>query len=294
MRCIRHAFHNMLSFLTQPYPARDPRYSRAIVQALLSGLLIAFILVVFQPFGSYNWQHPFKNYLLAGYGLVAVVGNLTDFVVTQKLFKTYFAENRWLVWKEILRNMAGFVLAGFLCVVYGNLAGFMPFTITQIGYMIAVCFMVGALPATVLVLLNYAYLTRKYSQAIAPPKVHQEQLSHIQDLLELVAENDKDKIAIPASALLCIAASDNYCTVFYAESDKLHKVLLRSSLSRLETQISSPRIVRCHRSYLVNLDRVASVSGNAQGYKLHLDIDVEPVPVSRSYNAVIKEQMLVC
>lgn len=282
----------MFSFLSQPYPARDPRYSRAVLQALFSGALIAFILIVFQPFGSYNWQHPYKNLILGGYGLVAVAGNLTDFVVTQKLFRSYFTENSWTVWKEILRNMAGFVLAGFLCVVYGNAAGFMPFNLTQVMYMVAVCFMVGVLPATVLILLNYAYLIRKYGTPLIP--AHQPQTTTHESILTLVADNDKDKVTVPVGCLLYIAASDNYCTVFYTEDGNLNKTLLRSSLSRLESQISLPRVVRCHRSYLVNLDNVTSVSGNAQGYKLHVGMATEPVPVSRSFNAMVKEQMLVC
>ncbi len=284
----------MFSFLSQPYPARDPRFSIAVLQALLSGVLIASILIVFQPFGIYNWQHPNKNYLLAGYGLVAVVAYLTDFIIIQKIFRSYIIKSNWLVWKEIVRNMLGSVLAGFLCVVYGNMAGMMPFNLSQILIMIAVCFMVGALPTTVLILLNYSYLTHKYSQPILTTVGQKTPQNYEIDLLELIADNEKDKLTIPASDLLFILASDNYCTVQYAESDKICKVLLRSSLSRLERQIISPRIVRCHRSYLVNLGRVASVSGNAQGYKLHLNMDMEPVPVSRSFNWVVKEQIQVC
>ncbi|MEJ8758417.1 LytTR family DNA-binding domain-containing protein [Pontibacter sp. H259] len=284
----------MFSFLAQPYPARDPRFSKAILQALLSGFLIAFILIVFQPFGSYNWQHPYKNVILGGFGLVAVVVNLTDFFITQKLFKPYFAEHSWTVWKEILRNMAGFILAGFLCVVYGYFAGLMPFSLMQVTYMVAVCFMVGAFPATILILLNYAYLSHKYSAPIQPVPQSQPIVTPDETTLTLVAENEKDTLTIPAESLLYIAASDNYCTVFYTEDDKLNKTLLRSSLSRLESQINYSRIVRCHRSYLVNLDKVSSVSGNAQGYKLYFDVAVEPVPVSRSYNTVVKEQLLVC
>lgn len=284
----------MFSFLAQPYPARDPRFSKAIVQALLSGFLIAFILVVFQPFGSYNWQHPYKNVILGGFGLVAVVVNLTDFFITQKLFKPYFTERSWTVWKEILRNMAGFVLAGFFCVVYGYFADLMPFSLMQVTYMVAVCFMVGAFPATILILLNYAYLSHKYSAPIQPAFQPQPMVTPDTTIVTLVAENEKDTLTIPANNLLYIAASDNYCTVFHMENGKLNKTLLRSSLSRLESQINYSRIVRCHRSYLVNLDKVTSVSGNAQGYKLYVDVAIEPVPVSRSYNAVVKEHMLVC
>ena len=62
------------------------------------------------------------------------------------------------------------------------------------------------------------------------------------------------------------------------------KPLLRSSLSRLEKQIDQPHIVRCHRSYVVNINRVERVTGNAQGYKLHLFAGQFLIPVARQYN----------
>ncbi|WP_299817890.1 LytTR family DNA-binding domain-containing protein [uncultured Pontibacter sp.] len=282
----------MISFLRQPYPARDPRNSRALLQAILSGVLIAFILVVFQPFGSYNWHHPYKTLILAGYGLVAVVVSLLDFHLSRSILKTFFAERNWTVWKEILRNMAGFVMAGFFCVVYGYFAGQMPFSLTQIMYMVVVCFMVGAFPATILILLNYAYLSNKYSTPATPAKQTIPVATQEETKVELLAENGKDKLILPANNLLYIASSDNYCTVFHMENGKLTKTLLRSSLSRMQDQLSLPMFARCHRSFLVNLDKVSAVTGNAQGYKLYLDKVPEPVPVSRAYAPLVKEQFL--
>ena len=56
----------------------------------------------------------------------------------------------------------------------------------------------------------------------------------------------------------------------------------------MEKQLSDlPQFFRCHRTYLVNLDRVGHVSGNAQGYKLHLEGIDNLVPVSRSLNEEI-------
>ena len=68
------------------------------------------------------------------------------------------------------------------------------------------------------------------------------------------------------------------------QDGKLRKHLLRSSLSRLEEQISQAGTIRrCHRSYIVNLAQVSSISGNAQGYHLHFRDCDEEVPVGRSY-----------
>jgi DNA-binding LytR/AlgR family response regulator len=101
--------------------------------------------------------------------------------------------------------------------------------------------------------------------------------------LTLIAENGKDKIQLTPQALCYIEADDNYVTVVYQEQGKLKKELLRSSLTKIESQISVSHIRRCHRSYLVNLQKVYRVSGNAQGYKLHLWQIETPLPVSRGY-----------
>jgi DNA-binding LytR/AlgR family response regulator len=103
-----------------------------------------------------------------------------------------------------------------------------------------------------------------------------------------VAENGKDKLVLPANDLLFIVASDNYCTVFHLAGDRVAKTLLCSPLGRLESQINLPRVIRCHRSYMVNLDRVQSVTGNAQGYKLFFAAAGMAVPVARTYSPFIK------
>jgi LytTr DNA-binding domain len=102
-------------------------------------------------------------------------------------------------------------------------------------------------------------------------------------ILTLVAENGKDKLTILPQQLCYIEADDNYVTVVFQENQKIRKELLRNSLGRIESQITASYIRRCHRSYMVNLHKVYRVSGNAQGYKLHLWQVTEPLPVSRGY-----------
>ena len=74
------------------------------------------------------------------------------------------------------------------------------------------------------------------------------------------------------------------------QENQLQKALLRSSLSHLETQLPGP-VVRCHRSYLVNLHQVGQVTGNAQGYRLHLHGGQAVVPVARRYAETVLGQL---
>ena len=84
-------------------------------------------------------------------------------------------------------------------------------------------------------------------------------------------------------SLLMIASADNYVTVNWLKENRLEKTMLRIPLKKVEEQLSPlPGLFRCHRSYLVNLGMVEKVSGNSQGYKLHLPHIDAPVPVARS------------
>jgi hypothetical protein len=251
-------------------------------------LFVTFVLVVFQPFGSYNWQHPYKVLILSGFGMEALVTTFLNFFVVPKLLPLVFREEQWTVWKELLWNLLPMPIGGFLSTLYGSLIGSMPLTLLQVMYMISVVFLVGLFPAILLVLISYVYLLRKYRSPEQSDLRPIPGLTEIIQTLVLAADNQKDKLVLPASELLFIEASDNYCTFFHHQQGKLTKTLLRSSLSRLESQINHPRIIRCHRSYLVNLDRIQSVAGNAQGYKLLFDSYESPVPVARSYSAAVK------
>jgi DNA-binding LytR/AlgR family response regulator len=60
----------------------------------------------------------------------------------------------------------------------------------------------------------------------------------------------------------------------------------------MEEQLAAhPAFFRCHRMYLVNLQRVISVSGNAQGLKLQLDGLEEAIPVSRNLTETVREKL---
>ena len=70
----------------------------------------------------------------------------------------------------------------------------------------------------------------------------------------------------------------------------MKKVTYRIQLSEFETQLKeASSLVRCHRSYMVNLKKVKNVSGNAQGLKLELINQSEIIPVSRKYIPIVKQ-----
>jgi DNA-binding LytR/AlgR family response regulator len=149
--------------------------------------------------------------------------------------------------------------------------------------------LLGFFPILISILINYIYKLKKYSQPVVIAHSPTTTTSDTPQTIRLIAENEKDILEIGSDDLFFIGSSDNYSTVHFLKNDVLQKELLRSSLSRLETQIASSKIVRCHRSYIVNMDRVARVSGNAQGYKFHLQPTELTVPVARKYSELVEK-----
>jgi tetratricopeptide (TPR) repeat protein len=103
-------------------------------------------------------------------------------------------------------------------------------------------------------------------------------------VVKLLADNDKDYIELSLNKLLFIEANDNYSAVCYKTDMGFKKVLLRSTLKRMSDQLEGmENIVRCHKSYIVNVPNISRVSGNAQGYHLHFSETEIEIPVSRNF-----------
>jgi hypothetical protein len=291
----------MFRFLNQPYPIDSSARSQ-LRKALLIGLFIGLFLLAFQPFGLNLWETPDKAFKVMGFGAVTFVVTALNFVVLRWLFPSLYAENRWTVGREILGLMINIMLIAAANRLYLSwLLG--PEEDKGMSWlsMILGTFLIGLFPITGIVFVNYITQLKKYSQAAAnlPVHVHDDKATLVRNspvslptepdksTVTLVADNEKDIVTLDAEDLLFIESSDNYCTVTHLKNKQVVKPLLRSSLSRLEKQITQPHIVRCHRSYVVNLNQVERVTGNAQGYKLHLLSGQFVVPVARQYNETL-------
>jgi DNA-binding LytR/AlgR family response regulator len=108
----------------------------------------------------------------------------------------------------------------------------------------------------------------------------------------LVGENQNETLTLQAEQIVYLAAQDNYVQVFFLEKEQLKSRMLRATLRKLEeTLLHWPQFVRCHRTFVANFDLVEKVSGNAQGYRLHLHGVEETIPVSRNLNEMVRNRL---
>ena len=92
------------------------------------------------------------------------------------------------------------------------------------------------------------------------------------------------RMSLKRSDILYMQGSDNYVTVWYQAQNRVTKFMLRNTLRTLEDELRQESVIRCHRSYLVNIEKVKLIRREKEGLALELDsTPSSTVPVSRTY-----------
>jgi hypothetical protein len=92
------------------------------------------------------------------------------------------------------------------------------------------------------------------------------------------------KFSVKKENLLYLESAENYVSICYLNKGKVSKYLLRDTLKKMEETFSGTEIIRCHRSYMVNFEKVKVIRKDKDGLKLELDSpSAIDIPVSKTY-----------
>ena len=100
------------------------------------------------------------------------------------------------------------------------------------------------------------------------------------------------KLSVKSSNLYYIESDDNYIKVWYTDSKGgLKTYMLRCRLKTVEESFKGTSLIRCHRKYIVNADKVKVLRKESEGYFLDLDNDeIPPIMVTKTYAGNVLER----
>ena len=258
------------------------------------GIIAVFSLFIF--FFNALTDFAYEDQSFFGTLLPAIITFLIlsfSFILMPRLFPKHFHEDRWTVGREIFWSLMQFVFIGAALFFYQVWLNAAPLTLKVFSQFITGSFAIGAAPAIGTVMYEQnRLLKRTLKEALAlnqQLKAKQVAQSTKEKLLVLTSENEKERIQVDSDDLILISSSDNYVEIYYLLAGQLTKHLLRSSLKRIaEKLVPEAEFFQSHRAHIVNLNKLESVSGNAQGYKLQLAHIPTLIPVSRSQSKQLK------
>ncbi len=111
--------------------------------------------------------------------------------------------------------------------------------------------------------------------------------------LQIFDEKGEMRLSVRRENLVLIESADNYVCIYYLNGDKTKKAMVRNTLSRVAESLKGTRVVRCHRSYMINLDHAKVLHRDKEGVFIELGLEGMPdVPISRTYADNVKEWLI--
>jgi hypothetical protein len=286
----------MFENLNQPYQFNN-NFKHNVRTILLVSMGFILIVLYIQPLGINFLKSEHDGYFVLGAGLLTAATLFLNTLILPGLFPKLFDPGKWTIRKEIVWNIWMFSNLFALFTLMAWLAKATSYTDLPF-------FRTGALSLLPLVLFNLiSYnlsLKMKVVNMIDTGKSWlKEEISAFQGMpdqesVHLVAENKKQAFAEEVERVILIHSSGNYVEIYWIDrKSAVRRRLFRQSFTNVEKALeSSDVMLKCHRCWMVNINKVKKMKRSTNAYHLEMDQIEFPIPVSRNWVALFKEKLI--
>ncbi len=278
-----------MSFFNKPLPDYLRGKSQLIYTVTFTALFSVVFLLVSLPFSRSSWMalgnsrfFVFTVLFALGSLLIVILSKYIMYKTRNKVRLTFLGYIAWCVCEIIVICLAySFITVPITgigwdqfpetlgrALVYGDISLIIPYTLAGMYYAIQD--------------KNQIIRLMNYDNVVSDESVPVSRLEKI-----TLFDNSGDlKLCVSASNLYYIESDDNYIVVWYSDSKgELKRYMLRCRLKTVEESFRGSSLVRCHRKYIVNMDKVKVLRKEKDGYELDLDCEsITPIPITKTYS----------
>lgn len=242
-------------------------------------LCVSVILIFLQPFsfGIYQQKALFPAF---GYGVITFIGiYIFNTLIKKSVIKLL---PKWIVVYEI-----GFILSLILFIATLNFAfsawiGAVSLKINSYLSWVNITFSVGIFPTIFAVMyVRYKSVVEKRVDEIKVIEPEQRMIT-IRDMAS------STKLAISSHDFVYAEIRCSTLYVYFMHDEILRERHFRATINSIENDVCDDNIIRCHRSFIVNVKYIDAMEGNSNGYKLYLKCSNTVIPVSRRYTLLVR------
>lgn len=245
--------------------------------ALITGVIISFILIAFQPFGTSNFKHPYKTLILLGYGITTATTIIGYYLVRMYTVDRLHARP-WNIIYEILDLFLATVLSMTACYFYAIAVFGWSFSWGRLFNFLMIISSVAAIP----VVGYLVYLYKVWSGVIAVHLADQKKEAKAHNTLSMLGADGKAYASAGFDKILLLSAQDNYVLIYIDIDGTVVRHIVRSTLKAVKELLDQDSFLQVHRSHIVNRAMIADFRGNkSKSFVSILGVD-KHIPVSRS------------
>jgi hypothetical protein len=270
-------------------PAYINKKGNIVRLVLLTALFALIFINIYQPFQSASWYNVskfmffvFSSIIILTGVLVVIISRLIMYFYTRKHPLSYLTYGIWVLCEILLMSLFYTIYTLVLK------RGLDPVDV----------FKNSIINTSLVLLLPYGVLTLYFAWRDSKKRLELFENSDIQlqqppKVISFRDEKGSLRLSVSVENLLYIESSDNYVIVHYVNLSKQNKYLLRNTLKNVENSLEGSPLIRCHRSYLVNLMRIRVMRKTKEGLVLEFDVENVPeLPVSKSYETSVSSRYL--
>ena len=262
----------------------DKRYLIASVVFILTFSVL--FLAIYTPFSDTSWIS-LSNIESVGATLAFYVVALAILAISKLIMYNSQSKIYFTLWKYILWVMAEVVIISLFYTHFTYV--FVPpieQAIIDIVFKAFGCILlIIVIPYTIITLYAaYKTKTEELQMLQYEMSLNSEASVVYPSLINLYDYNGALKLTINSDSLYYMESQDNYVKIYYENQGKLLSYMLRCRTKAIEENLAETSMVRCHRSYMVNVMKINHIKkGGKARYIVLTNEDIKPIPVSKSY-----------
>ncbi len=259
---------------------------RGLIIALLVGLLSIIVVMGIQPFGISEFTHPNKSLLLVGFGLIAFVGVLFSKFILPLIFSSFYDDSHWTIAHQITHLTVTAFFIACLFMFYGN-----KFVSTNILFTEVILFSsVLLVPIIVITFIQQNIFETKFSSIASQVNQGLNSISvETNKQLFPVIVLGKGALSLIPNQLIFAETGKTTSTFHWQTLAGIEKTTLDIPLAEVEKELfAHPQFVRFHKNYIININGIHSIHGNARGYRLKIVKSNTEVPVRWRFHKTLE------
>lgn len=259
-----------------------------IVRLILFTSIFALIFInIYAPFGADRWYNVTRLRFFTFSSLTILTGVLI--VVISRVLMYYYTRKRsLLIWQYLIWIFGEIAL---MSLFYSLFEKYVLDDVRNFN----IIFNISLKNTTLVLLLPYsiswlwlAWQDKK--EQLAQLRDEPDKFLTPKDMVPFYDEKGVLKFSVKKENLLYLESSENYVNICYLNKERISKYMLRETLKKVEENLAGTDIIRCHRCFIVNFDKVRVISRDKDGLKLELDVAAAAdIPVSKTYVGTVMQ-----
>jgi hypothetical protein len=270
----------MLDF-QKPIPSYLNKKQNIIRLVLFTSLFALVFINAYSPFGADRWYNLTQLEFFTYSSLTILIGVLV--VVISRIIM-YYSSKRYLInlWQYLIWIFAEVFSMAFTYTLFEKL-------ILKDDRMFTVLLKNSSRNTALVLLLPYSILWLYFSWRDKKELIERLEDSPVspenaRNMIPFYDEKGILRFSVKKENLLYLESAENYVNICYLNKGKISKYMLRDTLKKIEESLSGTELIRCHRSYIVNFEKVKVIRKEKDGFKLEFDNPaVTDIPVSKTY-----------